>query len=173
MLNTVGQWHAAFTGCYGQHTAGPHVWVLEDDVGYAGGIRNLVEAYAAESGDLVADGPWAVHRGSGQFYWRRVATAPFLAAISPPARLFCRENAHRLSWRLIAAMDSLAGGGVTGWSEMAIPSLCLSLGFTFSAIRPRHIGSPFSWGGRVSQSEWEEVRTDRAQWGKLFHALKW
>lgn len=54
---------------------------------------------------------------------------------------------------------------------VAAPTLCERLGMAFVPLKAIHIGSVYSYDGRMSQQGW--MVATREERGNFFHALKW
>ena len=161
------------------------LWVLEDDVGCAGGdlVTDCLAAYAADdSSDLIGAVPEPVFRtGRGgralgsQWCWAHTGSDAFLARVACADRLKAAEHVQRFSRRLLEALYDLAAdrrAPVAAWSEMGTPTLCRHLGMRATSLRDEHLGDPFAFDGRVSEEDWERLCKLPSQRGRLFHALK-
>ena len=161
------------------------VWVLEDDVGCAGGdlVMDCLAAYADDvSSDLIGAMPEPVFRmGRGgralgsRWCWAHTGSDAFLARVASADRLKAAEHVQRFSRRLLEALYDLATdrqAPITAWSEMATPTLCRHLRLHATSLRNEHLGDPFAFDGRVTEEEWERLCKLPSQRGRLFHALK-
>jgi len=159
------------------------VWILEDDVGFSGDLcRDLCAAYTADASDLItaeyspvfAPLPTRSRKLVSRWCWQQTASDAFLALVGQADRHKGPEHVQRFSRRYLDRLHELASGRepgrMTAWSEMGAPSLCLHLGLTVGRFDACHVGTPFSFNGRVSPEEWEALK--KQGHGKLYHALK-
>jgi len=147
-----------------------HVWVLEDDAGYSGDLSEFVQTYAQETADLVVHGIQLVEE---DWVWRDTASPHFLQLVPFHRRFRCAEHVQRLSALLLDALQRYCDKGISGWSEMSIPSLCSNCGLEMRALKPEHIGALYVFHGKVPALSWERICTERATRNRWWHALKW
>ena len=154
-----------YTQCCGggTHGAYSHVWVIEDDVGFSGDIvSSFLAHYATDTADLVSHTVQPVYvpqvdRNGVAWCWINVISQSFDQHVPHSFRWKGAEHVQRFSGRFLSALDQLCSQGLTAWSEQAVPSLCAYLGMQQSSLLPHHIGTPFTWDGRVSESDWCKI----------------
>eukprot|EP00931_Biecheleriopsis_adriatica_P100693 TRINITY_DN75951_c0_g1_i1.p1 TRINITY_DN75951_c0_g1~~TRINITY_DN75951_c0_g1_i1.p1 ORF type:complete len:380 (-),score=37.48 TRINITY_DN75951_c0_g1_i1:28-1143(-) len=162
------------------------VWVLEDDVGCSGKLADLLAAYAEDCSDLISSGSLAeprsrhpkamyglTRRDSG-WHWFDTSTALY-ERWADHQKVISPEFVQRFSRRLLEELAFWSDAGASAWSESMTPTVCLTLQMKCRSLSQDHIGKPFAWNGRVSETSWhaivEAVRLGREN-GRLFHALK-
>mgnify|MGYP006169236073 CR=1 FL=1 len=150
-----------------------YVWVMEDDVGVAGGLPELVAEYQTDAADLLGASGDPVSTG---WVWHDVVSAEYARRYPLPQRRFAPEMVQRFSTRLLVGLHTLSREeGVSAWSEQATPTLCRHLDFRCSTFRPENLGERFHGGEkRFTREEWndiiQEVRDEDS--ARLYHALK-
>ena len=123
------------------------------------------------------------HPTGARWYWKDVVSPGFEKLVPPASRCCNSEHCQRFSARLLDTLHAAssgdgAGAGAAGaaiaWSEQSVPSICKTAGLQIAPFREEHIGHPFSWDGRISETEWNRLRLGKSlrTKGKLFHALK-
>ena len=154
------------------------VWVLEDDVGVAGSLVDLIQEYSSNPADLLSH---TVGPMNPEWCWRDVHTAEFAKLAQPNTRKRKRgesgffnspEHVQRFSAKLLNRLaDLCVNKGVTAWSEMFAPTVATcSRDLTVDTFSDKHIGEPYVWDGRVDAAAWPELSAGPAP--RLFHALK-
>lgn len=96
-----------------------HLWVFEDDVGFAGGdlVCECLARYCTEPADLISTPCEPVFRlGTGgrtlgsNWNWAYMGSDAFLSLIPPQQRIKSSEHVQRLSRRLLDALHRLSLG---------------------------------------------------------------
>mmetsp|Transcript_29458 Transcript_29458/g.66567 ORF Transcript_29458/g.66567 Transcript_29458/m.66567 type:complete len:123 (+) Transcript_29458:575-943(+) len=100
--------------------------------------------------------------------WYHTCSTEFVERIGGRPRLSSPEHVQRFSKRYLDTMTSWLHSGATAWSEMLMVMLCESSGLTLGFLKPRHIGDPFSFEGRVTREQFAAAPV-----GRFYHALKW
>lgn len=142
------------------------VWVVEDDVGFAGSIAAFIRAYSSNSADLLCE---SVEPVTDEWTWRGVASKPFIESVT---MFKAAEHVQRFSARFLGAAHSLARRGTVAWSEMAAPSLCMHIQYDLALFDAAHVGHKYAFDARVTQEEWESL-DNGAGVPRIYHALKW
>jgi hypothetical protein len=157
------------------------VWVTEDDVGFTGQFSSLVEHYRPQVHvDLITEGcdqtrPWypKAKQDKGWMYHDTVSDQ-YSKLVPEQEQYRTHEHCQRFSCRLLEQLHLLSADGCIAWSEQSSISLCAVLpGFVHSPFERRHIGSVYSYNGRVSEAEYEELLQGAGSEDQLVHALKW
>ena len=163
------------------------MWVLEDDVGFSGDLcREFFAAYATDASDLITGECVPVFQPlrtrsrsqTSRWCWKNTASKAFLDCVAEAKRLKCAEHVQRFSRTFLDRLHDLSTGAsgqppIAAWSEMGAPTLCLHLGLTKGMIDATHIGTPYSFNGRVEQDEWLDLPRHEHTKCRLYHALKW
>jgi len=152
------------------HNRFKFVWVVEDDVGYAGNILNFVEHYESNTDDLISHGSKSVDG----WFWAETVSKKFADLIPIRKRVKVFEHVQRFSRQLLENIHLLGLEGIVGWSEASTPTLCDYLELKRGHLKKDHIGKEYSWDGRMSYDEWHHLLTKSSKRGtnKLYHALK-
>lgn len=145
------------------------VWVVEDDAGLSGNLSQFVGAYREEHADLITHGLQAVENS---WIWRDAASSNFLH-LPRLERLRCAEHLHRFSSAFLDVLADFSQRGVTGWSEMSVPTLCKSAGLVCVPIRGEHLGHVFRFDGKVPATAWPDLFDNQQTKNRWWHALKW
>ena len=136
------------------------VWIIEDDVGVAGGsIFDVVSKYAEShpNTDFLTRGVAPVGQ---DWYWKNVHTHNFLDSVNNTV-LTNKEHVQRLSSKMFSTLDKIASTGVASWSEMHVPSVanCPKYGLSWDELLRYNIGEIYAWDGRInSEEEWEQIQ---------------
>lgn len=145
------------------------VWVFEDDAGFSGDILGFILDYKDDTRDLLAHGIQPVEVS---WVWRDTASRSFLQFFSEE-RLRCAEHVQRFSSRLLTVLQNFSASGVSGWSEMSVPTLCRGAGLTSGALREEHLGAVFVFDGKVPEAAWPLICQQGSTCCRWWHALKW
>jgi hypothetical protein len=148
-----------------------YVYVFEDDVGFSGQLEALLLAYATDASDLLTA---SVHAVVDDWSWHAHMSAEYCRRVPPSARVCGPEHVQRFSRRFLNALHATSADGAVAWSEAAVPTLCQHLGFNIGMFREEHIGSVFTFDGKITTAEWAEIlkSADPALHNRMFHALK-
>mmetsp|Transcript_126958 Transcript_126958/g.353575 ORF Transcript_126958/g.353575 Transcript_126958/m.353575 type:complete len:341 (-) Transcript_126958:9-1031(-) len=148
----------------------PFVWVIEDDAGYSGSISRFIRAYSDNNSDLLTHALQRVHK---EWVWYNTASPAFLDLAHLTERLRCAEHVQRMSSRLLHILHQYSIQGVSGWSEMSVPTLCRMVRFKLGTLRSEHIGGVFAFDGKVPQALWPGICAEPSTQNRWWHALKW
>ncbi|CAJ1371996.1 unnamed protein product, partial [Effrenium voratum] len=142
-----------------------YLWVLEDDVGYSGHLGHFLSAYQHEPADLVSH---ALQPAEPTWVWYTAASKAFDDLVQRP-RLRCAEHVQRLSSRLMEALQNFARSGVSGWSEMSVPTLCQLAGLSYCPLKPEQVGQIFTFNGKVPEEAWPSICQNERTRNRWWH----
>eukprot|EP00928_Gymnodinium_smaydae_P088430 TRINITY_DN72519_c0_g1_i1.p1 TRINITY_DN72519_c0_g1~~TRINITY_DN72519_c0_g1_i1.p1 ORF type:complete len:406 (-),score=21.06 TRINITY_DN72519_c0_g1_i1:64-1167(-) len=148
------------------------VWVIEDDAGFSGDLSTFVDAYAHGTADLLTSGLRPVEDG---WVWSDTVSRGFSSALKERKlrRWRCAEHVQRFSLPFLRMLHTFCLQRVSAWSEMAVPTLCMLVGMKVGCLREEHIGSVFTFSGRVSEDVWCLYLSEVSFRNRWWHALKW
>jgi len=152
------------------HAEPATVWVIEDDAGYSGSIASFVRDYSIDHGDLIAHN---IRPVEVDWVWANTASSGFLRLTSLEQRYRCTEHVQRLSGKLLHRLHQYCLEGVSGWSEMSVPTLCHLAGLKLQSLHVNHIGPVFVFNGRVPPKIWSHLCAEESTRDRWWHALKW
>ena len=165
-----------------------HVWVVEDDVGVAGGsLADFLQRslFRASKADLITFGAfYTIYSEPERFAWHRrwvysdAVSEPFAKHIHERDQQYTHEHVQRFSSGVLDTYRSLLVRGYHGQSEMSsltlIQALCPATPIFFF---PRTLlggnGTRYTVDGVISKKEWKVLNSDEDASMRLFHALKW
>lgn len=145
-------------------------WILEDDAGFSGSLAEFIAAYREEEADFITHRLQTVEQ---EWIWRDVVSAGLKTLVPLHQRLRCAEHVQRFSARFLQTLMTFCLRGVSGWSEMSVPSLCSAAGLTAAQLRFEHIGPVFVFNGKVPEEAWPRICSEVNTRGRWWHALKW
>ena len=158
------------------------VWVMEDDVGWAG--EDIAGGFFARFEDEAADllSAECNRYNDLQWYWARAHSAAFGRRFPLAVRRNGREHVQRFSAKLLDRLHALATGSdsegrCSAWSESLCVTVCdAEPDLVFKKLPPELLASDcFHYNTRMGQRRWEDIMggTSSRFRGKLYHALKW
>lgn len=143
-----------------------HLWVVEADVGFSGSVLAFLRFYQRHSGDdliMASEAVEAWRQPPLKRKRKRGVTRAFERAF--PDQFVALEYAARFSARLIAKLERLSrDAAVSGWSEIAIPTIAKGSGLNVSAIGRGHLDPAQTPPTRVQRAksltaaEWHATR---------------
>jgi hypothetical protein len=160
------------------------VWVIEDDVGCTVTIGDFIQLYDAEHqrADLVSKMYHEVNRAVDKNYdtgwcWFDTCSSKYgelVGGESGKGRYCSPEHMQRFSWNYLCKLDELMRNeSCHAWSEQATPTLCIKLGLEFCQFDEAHLGTPYSWDGKILEDAWDAIVSEHKGKFKIYHALKY
>ena len=151
-----------------------NIWVIEDDVGFSNSITNWISYYSTNkyiNTDVLTLNVDNISYKSLDFC--HYASKNYDIKYQLNIRKKTKEHCQRLSTKFLNHLHYLGiEEGCHKWSEEFVPTCCIIHGFTFSLFEKNHIGEKYDWNKRVNQAEWERIKRNSSELGKIYHALK-
>jgi len=147
-----------------------YIWVLEPDVSYSGNLSHFVGAYGGTAADLVSVNITPLDK----FWpWKGLATQPFFRVAGHGCHMLHKGMVMRWSHQLLITLQAYAEAGISAYSEMMVPTVCMASGLSYTHLRPEHMGATFAWNGKVSEEAWARILAEPEFVDRWWHALKW
>eukprot|EP00943_MAST-04B_sp_MAST-4B-sp1_P009583 g9583.t1 len=169
-VEAINYWYQQLKNCY------RNIWVIEDDVGYSGNICNLIEYYNDEeeyaNTDVITSHLTNVTKA---WWWKDTCSKNYDRQYPMMVRFKSPEHVQRFSTIFLNHLHTLGvERGCHSWSESFVPTTCLADGFSLKFFNKSHIGSTYTWNGRVSKEQWHNICSSYSNRPKekLYHALK-
>ena len=171
-------------------SAPSRVWVVEDDVGVAGGsLLDFVSLFEAQKADLVTYGAFfTIYNEKEREDWRRrwvfsdVVSPAFARVVHERDQQYTHEHVQRFSSRALESYRALLRRRFHAQSELGSITLLARLCPELSVLQmPRDaiggLGDNYTVDGLVDPEAWkkelQQTSAGKEKAPRLFHALKW
>jgi hypothetical protein len=185
-LEALVLWWQQVTRRFPRARAPSRVWVVEDDVGVAGGsVLDFVRLFTSQDADLVTYGAYfTIYNEKERDDWRRrwvfsdVVSDHFARVVHERDQQYTHEHVQRFSRAALESYRGLLRRGLHAQSEMASLTLLTRLCPGLKVLQmSRDLiggrGANYTVDGQVRQADWQRELRTRVGGPRLFHALKW